>query len=118
MQSRLKFRQGPIDTWIMELRTYAIIVKDQDPLSRKAAVLMVKHRAAYLTYYSTMTRFRHNYLYGDHGICQSRPEGIFMCLNILLQCDFIIVYYVKNIILYFYILNFLTIKENFSFFHK
>ena len=35
-----------------------------------------------------------------------------MCLNILLLCDFIIVDYVKYIILDFYILNLLTIKKN------
>ena len=34
-----------------------------------------------------------------------------MCLNILLLCNFIIVFCGKYIILDFYILNFLTIKE-------
>ena len=39
-----------------------------------------------------------------------------MRLNIVLLCDFDIVYCVKYIILDFDIFNFLTIKENFSFF--
>ena len=41
-----------------------------------------------------------------------------MCLYILLLCDFIIVDCAKYIILDFYILNFITIIENFSFFYK
>ena len=48
-----------IDTWIMEMETYAKRVRTS-PCSRKATVLMVKHRAADLTYRSTLTRFGHN----------------------------------------------------------
>ena len=53
--------------------------------------------------------------YGYHGICQSRPVGA-LCALTYYCCDLIIVDCVKYIILDFYILNFLTIKENFSFF--
>ena len=53
--------------------------------------------------------------YGYHGICQSRPVGA-LCALTYYCYDLIIVDCVKYIILDFYILNFLTIKENFSFF--
>ena len=46
-----------IDTWIMDLRTYAMKERTS-PRSRKATELMVKHRAN-LTYRSTLTRFGH-----------------------------------------------------------
>ena len=63
-----------IDTWIMEMRTYAIKFRTS-PCSRKATVLMVKHRAANLTYRSTIytDKIWPQLLYGDHAICQSRP---------------------------------------------
>ena len=56
------------------------------PRSRKATVLMVKHRSANLTYHSTLTRFGQNPSMETmvNGIYHSRPEGAFMCLNILL----------------------------------
>ena len=48
-----------INTWIMEMPTYTMRVRTS-PRSRKATVLMVKHRAANLTYCCTLTRFGHN----------------------------------------------------------
>ena len=58
----------------MELPTYAMRVRTS-PRSRKATVLMVKHRAANLTYRSTLTICWPQPFYGDHGIYQSHPEG-------------------------------------------
>ena len=87
------------------------------PCSRKATVLMVKHRAANLTYRSALTRFGHTPLwkpwYLSEPACMS-----FICLMILLLCDVIIVHCVKYIYISdFYILKFQTTKENFSFFN-
>ena len=48
-----------INTWIMEMPTYTMRVRTS-PRSREATVLMVKHRAANLTYCCTLTRFGHN----------------------------------------------------------
>ena len=61
-QQRIDSRQLLQRTYllrIIELRTYAMIDKT-NPRSRKATVLMVKQRAAYLTYRSALTRFGHN----------------------------------------------------------
>ena len=46
-----------IDRWILELRHYAKTCPGVNSRCRKAAELMVKHRAANLTYSDALTKF-------------------------------------------------------------
>ena len=82
-----------IDTWIMELRTYAIKVRTS-PRSRKATELMVKHRAANLTYRSTLTRFGHNPSMETMVSVRAALKELYV-LKILILCDLIIDYCVE-----------------------
>ena len=59
LQQTYSSRKSTLVTWIMELPTYAMRVRTS-PHSRKATVLMVKYRAAKLTYRYTPKRFGHD----------------------------------------------------------
>ena len=48
---------GKIDTWIMKLRTYGKTCSCLVEKSRKASELLIKHRAANLTYRAALKRF-------------------------------------------------------------
>ena len=61
-----------IDTWIMELRTYAIKLRTKILFPERQLYSWLS-TVPYLTFYTD--KIWPQLLYGDHGICQSRPEG-------------------------------------------